>query len=224
MGRNRSERTEAIAEILEADIVEGRLLPGERLDEHRLAERFGVSRTPVRETLRRLVAKGLVEEQAAQGCAVARTSLHELLEMFEMVNELETSAAGLAAQRIDQNEANRLREAVAECKRVAEFEDGVAYSRANLAFHEVVYTASGNRFLVDAIRQVSARAARFRCLALRLPGWSATSAFEHAEIAEAIIARDTPRARRLMARHMNIFARSEFPRFVALLSRQMTGS
>lgn len=208
--------------MLEADIVEGRLAPGDRLDERTLSERFGVSRTPIRESLRRLAAKGLVQEQSGHGSIVARTSLAELFEMFELVNELEASAARLAAQRIDDDMADRLTAAADNCLGVASCADALAYSRANLEFHGIIYRASQNRFLENAIRQVSARAALFRRQALGLPGWAATSAKEHEAIAEAVVARDHVAAEKLMTSHMDIFHRKDFPRFVALVSEQIS--
>jgi DNA-binding GntR family transcriptional regulator len=222
MGRRPIERTENVTSSLEADIIEGQLLPGERLEERTLAERFGVSRTPIREALRRLSASGLVEEQAGSGCIVARISMPELFEIFEFVNELEACAARLAAERIDAEMAAQLKSAAEDCVRIASTGKVLSYSRANLRFHEILYKASRNRFLESAIRQVSARAAVFRRQALSLPGWVTTSAQEHVAIAEAVVSHDQDQAERLMAAHMDIFHRKDFPRFVALLSEQMS--
>ena len=221
MGRQRAEGTEKLATTLEADIVEGRLRPGDRLEERGLAERFGVSRTPVREALRRLVANGLVQEQAGSGCIVARTTMAELMSMFEFMNEVEASAARLAAQRIDGVATGHLLEAVRRGEDSAAAGDVLAYSRVNLEFHALIYAASANPTLIDAIRRVSARAAPFRRQALGLRGWIKRSAKEHAAIATAIAAHDVARAGELMARHMNIFGRKDFPSLVSLLSEQI---
>ena len=222
MGRRRAEGTQKLSGILESDIVEGRLRPGDRLEERVLAERFGVSRTPVREALRRLVASGLVQEQAGSGCFVARTTMSELMSMFEFMNEVEASAARLAAQRIDGTAKGWLIEAVRAGEESAAAGDVLAYSRVNLKFHELIYVASGNPSLIDAIRRVSARAAPFRRQALGLRGWIERSAKEHAAIAAAIASHDVARAGDLMTRHMNIFARKDFPSLVSLLADQMT--
>src|SRR5271163_2771535 len=79
------------------DIIHARLAPGVRLDETELARRFGVSRTPVREAIRQLVASGLVEARAHRGALVARPSAERLEGMFEAMAELESLCAGLAA-------------------------------------------------------------------------------------------------------------------------------
>ncbi len=222
MGRRRAEGTGNLSGMLEADIVEGRLRPGDRLEERGLAERFGVSRTPVREALRRLVASGLVQEQAGSGCIVARTTMSELMSMFEFMNEVEASAARLAAQRIDGTAKGRLIDAVRAGEKVAAAGDVLAYSRVNLEFHDVIYVASGNPTLIDAIRRVSARAAPFRRQALGLRGWIKRSAREHAGIAAAIASHDVARAGELMTRHMNIFGRKDFPSLVSLFADQMS--
>lgn len=222
MGRQRAEGTQKLSGTLESDIIEGRLRPGDRLEERVLAERFGVSRTPVREALRRLVASGLVQEQAGSGCIVARTTMSELMSMFEFMNEVEASAARLAAQRIDGTAKGWLIDAVHAGEESAAAGDVLAYSRVNLRFHELIYVASGNPSLIDAIRRVSARAAPFRRQALGLRGWIERSAKEHAAIAAAIASHDVARAGTLMTQHMNIFARKDFPSLVSLLADQMT--
>ncbi len=223
MGRQRSIETRTLAAELEADIVEGRLHPGDRLEERGLGERFGVSRTPVREALRRLAAIGLVQEQAGSGCIVARTTLSELMSMFEFMNEVEASAARLAARRIDGAAKGLLIGAVRAGEESAAAGDVLAYSRTNREFHELIYRASGNPSLIDAIRRVSARAAPFRRQALGLRGWIERSAREHGAIAAAIAAHDVTRAGELMTRHMNIFGRKDFPLLVSLLADQLTG-
>src|SRR3979409_138523 len=82
------------------EIVRGVLAPGSALDETDIARRFGVSRTPVREALRQLVASGLVEARAHRGAVVAQPSLERLTGMFEAMAELEALCAGLAAERM----------------------------------------------------------------------------------------------------------------------------
>ena len=221
MGRQRGVETQNLAGHLEADIVEGRLQPGDRLEERGLAERFGVSRTPVREALRRLTAIGLVQEQAGSGCFVARVTISELMSMFEFMNEVEASAARLAAQRIDGAATGRLIEAVRAGEASAAAGDVLAYSRVNREFHELIYQASGNPTLIDAIRRVSARAAPFRRQALGLRGWIKRSAREHAAITAVIASHDVARAGELMARHMNIFGRKDFPLLISRFAEQI---
>ena len=85
---------------LEAEIAEGRIEPGTRLDEQEVAERFGVSRTPVREAFRLLAAEDLVELRGRQGAVVRVIGVHTLIEMFQVMGELEGLCARLAARRL----------------------------------------------------------------------------------------------------------------------------
>src|SRR6185369_16305216 len=93
-------RAEELRLQLADDIVRGALPPGASLDETDIARRFKVSRTPVREALRQLVASGLVEARAHRGAVVARPSIERLTGMFEAMAELEALCAGLAAERM----------------------------------------------------------------------------------------------------------------------------
>jgi DNA-binding GntR family transcriptional regulator len=101
-------RAEELRLQLADEIVRGALAPGAALDETEIARRFSVSRTPVREALRQLVASGLVEARAHRGAVVARPSLERLGGMFEAMAELEALCAGLAAQRMTPVERQRL--------------------------------------------------------------------------------------------------------------------
>ncbi len=92
---------------LEAEIAEGRIEPGTRLDEQEVAARFGVSRTPVREAFRLLAADDLVELRGRQGAAVRVIGVHTLIEMFQVMGELEGLCARLAARRLDPGAARR---------------------------------------------------------------------------------------------------------------------
>ena len=98
--RRRSRAPEELRLQLADEIVRGALAPGAPLDETEIARRFNVSRTPVREALRQLVASGLVESRAHRGAVVARPSIERLTGMFEAMAELEALCAGLAAARI----------------------------------------------------------------------------------------------------------------------------
>src|SRR5664280_2662715 len=110
-------RAEELRLQLADEIVRGALPPGSSLDETEVAKRFNVSRTPVREALRQLVASGLVDARAHRGALVARPSVERLTGMFEAMAELEAMCAGLAAERMSPAERQRL-EAVHEELRV----------------------------------------------------------------------------------------------------------
>ncbi len=113
-------RASELVPVLEQEIVTGALKPGTRLDETLLAERFGVSRTPVRETLTRLAAGGLVEIRPRRGAVVATITIKDLMDMFEVMANLEAVCARLAARRITPEEKKQLAASHAACSAFVE--------------------------------------------------------------------------------------------------------
>ena len=191
-----------IAETLEAEIVEGTLPPGARLDEPSLARRFGVSRTPVRAALQRLSSSGLIELRP-RATQVLKPSPVALFEMFETMAELEASCARLAAERADTAVLDRLADAVADCQ-AAITRDVSAYYDANLEFHRALYAASGNGFLAAQAEALHLRLTPFRRQQLRLPRRTDQSLAEHRAIVAAIAARDGTLAADTAMRHIAI--------------------
>ncbi|MCB1775666.1 MAG: GntR family transcriptional regulator, partial [Gammaproteobacteria bacterium] len=108
-----------LRDVLEDEIVNGELKPGDRLDEAALAERFGVSRTPIREAFKYLVGSGLVETIPNRGSFVASVGLPQLIEMFEVMAELEGMCARLAARRMSDNENTQLKTLLDSCTRAS---------------------------------------------------------------------------------------------------------
>jgi DNA-binding GntR family transcriptional regulator len=192
---------------LEQLIVMGELQPGVRLDEVTLADRFGVSRTPVREALMQLAASGLVDLRPRQGATVAALSLKKLLDMFEVMAELEGMCAKLAARRINRVEREALLAAHAGCGALAADDNPDChddYYTANARFHEVIYDASHNPVLQDLVRGLRARCAPYRRLQLRQPGRIGKSYAEHEAIVGAILAGDAAHAEGVLRAHILI--------------------
>lgn len=189
---------------LEEAIVEGHIEPGARLDEVRLAERFGVSRTPVREALQQLAAEGLVTIRPRRGAIVAAPGVSELVALFEAMAELESACAGLAARRMDATGHTRLRELHAACTPCVEAVDPDTYYARNVLLHEAIYDGSGNLVLASTTRRMRNRLAAYRRLQLRSPKRLQASNAEHREIIEAIIAADEKKARRVMHAHVSV--------------------
>lgn len=190
--------TQAIAD----DIAEGALAPGVKLDEQALALRFGVSRTPVRETLNRLATSGLVEKRPHRGVVVANLGLERLLQMFEVMTELEGSCARFAAERMS---AKEKRELVALHQASwAHVEAGHldGYEAANREFHRTVYEGGRNPFLVETTLEMRRRLAPFRRAQFRLEGRLAASFAEHQIVVEAIRSSDGERAYHAMRVHI----------------------
>ena len=214
MSESKRSRTQVLRDALEDDIVRGLLKPGERLDEGGLTQRFGVSRTPIREALQQLAAIGLVEMIPKRGAFVARVGLPQLVEMFEVMAELEGMCARLAARRITQPETEALRQALEACQQAAEHGDSDAYYYENERFHDCIYRASHNGFLVQQTRQLQTRLKPYRRLQLRVRNRVNRSLEEHRDIVDAIIAGDESRAETSIEQHIKIQG-ERFADFVA---------
>ncbi len=193
-----------LRQILEAEIVSGQLVPGSRLEEAGLAQRFAVSRTPVREALVQLASIGLVEIRPHQGAVVAAMTVQRMMEMFEVMAHLEALCAKLAARRATPAERERLRNVHALCKQLAEEGDPDRYYDQNKLFHELIYAGSHNRFLEENTQAIRNRVSPYRRMQLRQPGRLATSWEEHDAVVAAIMDGDGERAGAAMESHVTV--------------------
>lgn len=201
-GPKRQSNTQRLCDELEDDIINGRLLPGERLDSEVLAQRFGVSRTPIREAIQRLVASGLVRVVPKRGTFVAEVGLAELIEMFEVMAELEGMCGRLAARRITAQQIHELQLALSRCADAATKDDPDDYYYENGTFHDCIYTAGRNHFLASESRRLHDRLKPYRRLQLRVRNRIQRSLQEHEGIVEAIVACDEALAEQRMRDHV----------------------
>ncbi|MFD1341234.1 GntR family transcriptional regulator [Litorisediminicola beolgyonensis] len=197
-------RADSIARILEEEIFDGTHPDGTRLDEVRLAQRFGVSRTPMREALQRLSLSGLVEQKPRRGVFVRQPSPVELIEMFEVMAELEAVCGRLAALRIDEAALEELADANTRCRDAADRGDADGYYHENERFHHILYRESGNAFLADETRSLHRRLKPFRRTQLRLRGRMDQSLAEHDEILAALSRGDGAAAAEALRSHVAI--------------------
>jgi DNA-binding GntR family transcriptional regulator len=195
--------TNSVHQRLEAEIAAGLLPPGRRLDEQEIAQRFGVSRTPVREAFRLLAADELVELRGRQGAAVRSIGVHTLIEMFQVMGELEGLCARLAARRISPEQVTRLEEAHARLKDKAGAGPDAFYE-ANQQFHEIIYEASCNVFLAGQTRKLRNKVAAYRRRVTRMPGRIEDTIREHEEVMAAILGHDAEAAHRAMRAHLSL--------------------
>ncbi len=189
---------------LEREILMFNLRPGERLDETKLAERYGTSRTPVREALRLLAAEGLVKIRAHRGAVVARLSISELVVMFEMMAVYEGVCARLAAQRATPEEMARIVEAHDLCRQRCEEKDYDGYCVANAQFHEALYNATHNSCLIRQTVSTRNRLGAYRRFQLRRNNRLNESFREHEAVVDAIRAGQAEEADRLMRDHISV--------------------
>ncbi|MBN8294811.1 GntR family transcriptional regulator [Rhodobacter sp. NTK016B] len=201
MARDHVERIES---ALQDAIFEGRYIDGERLDETRLAALFGVSRTPVREALRRLSATGLVQQHANRGVFVRQPGPVDLYEMFQVMAELEAFCARLASSRITPEKIAALRAANEACAAATETDDVDRYYEANETFHRLIYDESGNGFLAEQCRALQKRLRPYRRTQLRAPGRLKQSLAEHRQVIDAIAAGQPEQAATALRAHVSV--------------------
>lgn len=191
-----------IEEALLAEISAGELTPGQRLDEVGLAERFGASRTPVREALSRLTAQGVLVQGEKRGVFVAEYSREELGQIFEAMHEIEAACARIASQRLNLLSRSEIEAAQAACMAAAESGDRSAYLRANEDFHMTIYKATGNPFMAEIASEFRRRTGPFRAKKFDTHEDLIASAESHMELISDIFSEDSATASKGMRNHM----------------------
>ncbi|HHW44176.1 FCD domain-containing protein [Desulfofundulus thermobenzoicus] len=192
---------EMVFESLREAIIQGRLKPGERLMEVQLAEEMGVSRTPVREAIRKLELEGFVVMVPRKGAYVAGISVKDIVDVFEVRAAMEGLAAGLAAERITDEELDELERALLKTTEVSG-KSIDALVESDTKFHEIIYRASRNERLVQIISNLSDQIQRFRTTSLSQPGRTRLALEEHKHIVEAISDRNVELAQALAREHI----------------------
>ncbi len=195
-----------IRESLEQGIIEREFANGERLDEVRLAARFGVSRTPLREALRMLAGSGLVEIIANRGAYVRYPGIGEIVEMFEVMAELEAFCGRLAASRISSKALAELNSANRACKQALKTDNPDDYYHRNEEFHRLIYRAAGNHFLLTEAERLQKRLRPFRRMQLRARGRMTQSMSEHTRILKALEEGDPNAAAEALRSHVIVQA------------------
>ncbi|MGD0557411.1 MAG: GntR family transcriptional regulator [Streptosporangiaceae bacterium] len=203
--------SDEIAFRLRAEILDGKLPLGSRLQHEELATRFGVSRTPIREALHKLQALNLVVVAPNRGATVRVPSRTELAEVYELRADLEGMACELACTRASDTDLAEMDRAQARLAEVidspgqSDSEFDAAVSRWNNAFHGVIQRAGGNRRLVETIEQLQnffPRDSVWRAIANDHGALVTINITEHEAIAAALRARQPAQARRAMGEHV----------------------
>lgn len=193
---------------LEQDLRSGALLPGAPIDEQALCERFEASRTPVREALLLLSAKGLVSILPRAGIYVRQLELRELIAMMEGLGELEGVLARLAANRINAEQKEQLQQALDQTRAYADAADSIGYEKANVLLHDLIYQSSGNAFIVEQTREARLRVAPYRGKMFEKPERLLRSQTEHEAVVAAIIQGDSEGAAEAMRNHISAGGRA----------------
>jgi DNA-binding GntR family transcriptional regulator len=212
-------RYEELRSLIEQDILSGGLPPGTRLEEQELAEKYNVSRTPIRETLRMLAATGLVEMRARQGAVVATLTIPRLIEMFQVMAELEGLCARNASRRVSPSRLVELDAAHKSCIDAVSVNDPAGFYEANRIFHELIYTASNNQFLEETMRSLRNRVAPYRRYVTYQPGRMIESVDEHERVLSAIKRGDGDAADSAMRDHVMLLG-DNFADFISSFALQ----
>lgn len=179
-------RANKIAEALEQLVFAGEFQDGDRMDELKLAERFEVSRTPIREALQVLVSSGMAEQIPRRGVFVRQPGPVELMEMFETMAELEAVCGRLAAIRMDEQSLAKLDEINERCQQAIQDADYDCYYSENEKFHQIIYHGAANSYLEKQALLLQNRLRAYRKTQLRFRGRLDQSMKEHFEIVSAI--------------------------------------
>ncbi len=209
-------RADALAQKLADEIVAGRLMPGTPLEEIPLALAHGVSRTPVREALRRLEASGLVQTRPRPGAVVARPEPERLREMFAVMAELEAICAATCARTMRPAERRELEALHRRMGAMVRAGDVAGYRAANVGVHQARYAGARNGYLAEIAADTRRRLAPFRAAQLEAPDRMRRSHAEHGTILTAILRGEAAAAAREMREHLAL-TEAAWGRMMALL-------
>jgi DNA-binding GntR family transcriptional regulator len=207
----RSTVTDDTTEAVRAILLSGEFTPGQPLRQVELAERLGVSRTPLREALHRLSAEGLVRLDPHRGAVVAQPSVTELLELYEIREAVEVLAVRQAAMRCTKQEVEDLS---FDLEAMGYITDASAWGRANLRFHQRVFALSRKVQLCDLIGQLGQRSELYVRMLVSSEQQARRANHEHEELVQALREQNADQAEAITRHHL----RATVSRVAALLS------
>ena len=194
---------DVVFQNLRQAILKGELEPGERLMEIHLAKRLGVSRTPIREAIRKLELEGLVDMVPRRGAVVASITRKDMRDVLEVRRTLEMLAVEVACERISQEELEKLRAAGREFERSGGSGDIIQLVQADMAFHEIIYAATGNLRLVNILGNLREQMYRYRMEYLKDTSSYGQLNQEHDRIYQGIRDKDKERACQAIREHID---------------------
>ena len=194
---------DVVFNTLRKAILTGELKPGERLLEIHLANRLGVSRTPIREAIRKLELEGLVIMIPRRGAEVAQITEKSLKDVLEVRRALDALCVELACDRISDREEELLREACDEFERATETKDATIIAKADVAFHDIIVQATDNQRLIQLINNLSEQMYRYRFEYIKDEIRHDSLVNEHRIIYESIVKRDKKKAAETARLHID---------------------
>lgn len=193
---------EVIFNTIREAIIVGELKPGERLMEVQLAEKMGVSRTPVREAIRKLELEGLVEMIPRKGAHVAEVSVKDIMDVLEVRASLDGLATALAAERITEDEIKELNHVCTQFANYVEKENLQGSIKKDVEFHDIIYRSSRNDKLMQIANNLREQVQRFRVIYIKGYNTPKNIVAEHMDIIKAITEKDAEKARNFANEHI----------------------
>ena len=199
---------DVVFNTLRQAILMGELKPGERLMEMHLADRLGVSRTPIREAIRKLELEGLVVMYPRKGAQVAKITEKNLKDVLEVRRALDSLAVSLACKRMSDEEKKELREACDAFEQVIATNNTRAITESDVALHDIIVRSTRNDRLVQLVSNISEQMYRYRMEYIKDSAYHKRLVEEHEMIYRAIIAGDEEAARAAVILHIDNQERS----------------
>ena len=194
---------DVVFKTLRKGILTGELKPGERLMEIHLANKLGVSRTPIREAIRKLELEGLVTMIPRRGAEVAQITPKSMKDVLEVRKVVDTLAVELACERISQEEKEQLTQACQEFEKAVESGDFGSIARTDVAFHDIIVEATGNMRLIQMVNNLAEQMYRYRFEYIKDVKKHGQLVLEHRRIYEGILQKDIEAAKEAIAGHID---------------------
>lgn len=194
---------EVVFNTLRKAILTGQLKPGDRLMEVHLANRLGVSRTPIREAIHKLEQEGLVTMIPRRGAEVARITERSLQDVLEVRRALDALSVELACERITEEQIAELADACEQFEQATHSGDTAAVAKADVAYHDIIVKATGNRRLQQLVNNLAEQMYRYRFVYLKDISQHELLVKEHREILQYIRKRDEQGAAQAARKHID---------------------
>lgn len=194
---------DVVFNTLRKAILTGQLKPGERLMEVHLAGKLGVSRTPIREAIRKLELEGLVTMIPRRGAEVAQITEKSLKDVLEVRRALDVLCVELACERITPEEIEALKEACGEFKQATKGKDASVIAKADVKLHDIIVQATGNQRLQQLVNNLAEQMYRYRFVYIKDDSQHERLIAEHQEILDSILEHDKERAAKAAKLHID---------------------
>lgn len=194
--------SQKVYQTLKKEIVKGFLKPGAKLSENKIAKEMYISRTPVREAMRKLVAEGLITTNPNKTMSVSKVSLVDMKEVLLVRGALEGLAASIAAKRISSQEIDKLEKIVKQMSLCVTKKNLSSYCDVDDKFHDLILNVCGNKWIIKIRENLSNFIYRYRVMSLNIPERLKCSLEEHQAIMESLKKRNSEEVNKLSQIHM----------------------